>query len=239
MTPDHSPFGHLPKSSTRANSWYVHASSTSICTLPRPQFCTYWPTHSCQPTSTHHLLNLLSTHHLLLRLFTQNIDTLEHLTGLDPTKIVEAHGSFASSHCLTCGKEASREYVLSAGVRQGEVVRCAAERRGSSNSNSNLSSTGNLLGANEKSKSKCGGLIKPDIVFFGEGLPDRFFKSLGVSKRLPSPAPIVAWGASFYFTSTWHRYIGYMAHARSTDMSASCTVTDDCRTFAAPTSSSY
>jgi len=26
----------------------------------------------------------------------------------------------------------------------------------------------------------CGGLVKPDIVFFGEGLPDKFFKSLGV-----------------------------------------------------------
>jgi NAD-dependent deacetylase sirtuin 2 len=26
----------------------------------------------------------------------------------------------------------------------------------------------------------CGGLVKPDIVFFGEGLPDRFFDKLGV-----------------------------------------------------------
>jgi NAD-dependent histone deacetylase SIR2/NAD-dependent deacetylase sirtuin 2 len=56
---------------------------------------------------------------------------------------------------LSCGKEASREYVLRSGVREGKVVKCDAEG--------------------------CWGLVKPDIVFFGEGLPDRFFHSLGVS----------------------------------------------------------
>jgi len=40
-------------------------------------------------------------------------------------------------------------------VRNGEVVKCGEE-------------------------GGCGGLVKPDIVFFGEGLPDKFFKSLGV-----------------------------------------------------------
>jgi len=40
-------------------------------------------------------------------------------------------------------------------VRKGEVVRCG-----------------------EKG---CDGLVKPDIVFFGEGLPERFFQSLEVS----------------------------------------------------------
>lgn len=28
---------------------------------------------------------------------------------------------------------------------------------------------------------KCGGLVKPDIVFFGEGLPARFFQNISVS----------------------------------------------------------
>jgi NAD-dependent histone deacetylase SIR2/NAD-dependent deacetylase sirtuin 2 len=40
-------------------------------------------------------------------------------------------------------------------VRKGQIVRCG-----------------------EKA---CGGLVKPDIVFFGEGLPDRFFEKMGVS----------------------------------------------------------
>jgi NAD-dependent histone deacetylase SIR2 len=40
-------------------------------------------------------------------------------------------------------------------VRKGEVVKCGEEG--------------------------CDGLVKPDIVFFGEGLPERFFQSLEVS----------------------------------------------------------
>lgn len=92
---------------------------------------------------------------MLRRVFSQNIDTLEHLSGLPAGKIIEAHGSFATAHCLECGVETSTEYVLASGVRKGETVRCAED--------------------------DCDGLVKPDIVFFGEGLPDKFFKHLSVS----------------------------------------------------------
>ncbi|KAL0247013.1 hypothetical protein I308_104046 [Cryptococcus tetragattii IND107] len=110
------------------------------------------------PTPTHYLLQLFNQHNLLKRVFTQNIDTLETLAGLPPHLIVEAHGSFAAAHCLKCRREVDREEVLKAGVRKGEVVRCNA--------------TVKTMGKGKK----CGGLVKPDIVFFGEGLPDRFFK---------------------------------------------------------------
>lgn len=101
---------------------------------------------------------------MLLRVFSQNIDTLETVAGLPPSKIIEAHGSFATSHCLTCRAEASREYVLENGVREGKIVKC-----------------GNKIKGKTGQSSICGGLVKPDIVFFGENLPDRFFDSLGVS----------------------------------------------------------
>lgn len=99
-------------------------------------------------------------------MFTQNIDTLETLAGLPPHLIVEAHGSFATAHCLKCRREVDREEVLKAGVRKGEVVRCNA--------------TVKAVGKGKK----CGGLVKPDIVFFGEGLPDRFFKFVPVCSDL-------------------------------------------------------
>ncbi|OCF30896.1 NAD-dependent histone deacetylase SIR2 [Kwoniella heveanensis BCC8398] len=111
------------------------------------------------PTPTHYFLKLLESQKVLRRVFTQNIDTLETLAGLDPDKIVEAHGSFAKSHCLDCKREVDREEVLRSGVRRGEVVRCNGSN-----------------GSRDKGKKKCGGLVKPDIVFFGEDLPDRFFR---------------------------------------------------------------
>ncbi|WRT69980.1 uncharacterized protein IL334_006973 [Kwoniella shivajii] len=118
------------------------------------------------PTPTHYFLPLLHRHGLLKRVFTQNIDTLETLAGLPPDIIVEAHGSFANSHCLRCRREVDRDEVLKAGVRRGEVVRCSG----------NIKKKG-------KGEHACGGLVKPDIVFFGEGLPDRFFRLIPELKQ--------------------------------------------------------
>ncbi|WVQ75653.1 hypothetical protein IAR50_005282 [Cryptococcus sp. DSM 104548] len=117
------------------------------------------------PTPTHYLLELFRRHNVLKRVFTQNIDTLESIAGLPADMIVEAHGSFATAHCLKCRRQVDREEVLRAGVRRGEVVKCDAT----------------VKDARGKGKGKgkdktCGGLVKPDIVFFGEGLPDRFFE---------------------------------------------------------------
>ncbi|OCF61528.1 NAD-dependent histone deacetylase SIR2 [Kwoniella mangroviensis CBS 10435] len=121
------------------------------------------------PTPTHYFLTLLHQHKVLKRVFTQNIDTLETLAGLPEEMIVEAHGSFARSHCLDCRAEVDREKILRAGVRRGEVVRC-----------DNLVQS---KGKKGKDKGVCGGLVKPDIVFFGENLPDRFFNLLPELKQ--------------------------------------------------------
>ncbi|NWV76937.1 SIR2 deacetylase, partial [Dasyornis broadbenti] len=81
----------------------------------------------------------------------QNIDTLERVAGLDPELLVEAHGTFFTSHCLrpSCrqryGLAWMRERIFSSLVPKCE---------------------------------KCQGLVKPDIVFFGENLPSRFFTLL-------------------------------------------------------------
>lgn len=87
---------------------------------------------------------------MLQRVWTQNIDTLETAAGVPEHLVLEAHGSFRTAHCLRCSRPSSTEHVVSSGVRHGNVVRC--------------------------SHNSCNGLVKPDIVFFGEGLPDDFFR---------------------------------------------------------------
>ena len=73
--------------------------------------------------------------------FTQNIDTLERLAGVPENAIVEAHGSFANQHCIECGS--SYEGIkLKDEILKGEIAHCY----------------------------ECGGLVKPDIVFFGEAV---------------------------------------------------------------------
>lgn len=41
----------------------------------------------------------------------QNIDTLERVAGVKEDKVVEAHGTFYTSHCMRCRKEYSLEWM--------------------------------------------------------------------------------------------------------------------------------
>ncbi len=82
---------------------------------------------------------------LLLRHYTQNIDTLERIAGIEEEKLVEAHGTFYTNHCVDCNKEYSMEWVKE-----------------------------QIFSDNVPTCTECNGIVKPDIVFFGENLPDRF-----------------------------------------------------------------
>ena len=64
------------------------------------------------PTVAHHFIKLLQDEGILLRVYSQNIDGLEGLAGIVPDKLVEAHGSFASSHCVRCRLEVENDVVF-------------------------------------------------------------------------------------------------------------------------------
>lgn len=102
------------------------------------------------PTVSHAFIALLAKKNLLRMLFTQNIDCLERQAGVPGELIVEAHGSFATQRCIEC-KTPFPDDKMKEYVFQGEVPRCEDK--------------------------KCDGLVKPDIVFFGEQLPEQFHKN--------------------------------------------------------------
>jgi len=104
---------------------------------------------SFNPTPAHYFVKVLHDKGLLLRHYTQNIDMLERVAGLPDDKIVEAHGSFHKGHCLKCNKEYSQGWMKEE-IFADKVPTC-------------FSCGGK------------GGTVKPDIIFFGEQLPTRFF----------------------------------------------------------------
>ncbi|KAF2648000.1 NAD-dependent deacetylase sirtuin-2 [Lophiostoma macrostomum CBS 122681] len=112
-----------------------------------------------RPTITHSFVNLLDKKGLLLKLFTQNIDCLEREAGVPGDLIVEAHGSFATHSCIEC-KSSFPEDLMQKAVREKSVPHCLDKN--------------------------CGGLVKPDIVFFGEQLPSAFF----ANRQLPQEADL-------------------------------------------------
>jgi NAD-dependent deacetylase sirtuin 2 len=97
-------------------------------------------------TTCHYFIRLLHEKGLLLRNFSQNIDTIELVAGIPEEKLVFAHGSFQAAHCIGCRKEYTPQWVKTE-IFADKIPRCT-----------------------------CGSLVKPDIVFFGEGLPPRFFE---------------------------------------------------------------
>nr|XP_006982033.2 NAD-dependent protein deacetylase sirtuin-2 isoform X1 [Peromyscus maniculatus bairdii] len=104
-----------------------------------------------KPTICHYFIRLLKEKGLLLRCYTQNIDTLERVAGLEPEDLVEAHGTFYTSHCVS--SSCRQEYTLSwmkEKIFSEATPKCE----------------------------KCQSVVKPDIVFFGENLPPRFFSCM-------------------------------------------------------------
>ncbi|XP_043191691.1 NAD-dependent protein deacetylase sirtuin-2-like [Amphibalanus amphitrite] len=100
-----------------------------------------------KPTLCHRFIRLLEQKGLLLRHYTQNIDTLERAAGVSDDKIVEAHGTFHTSHCTGCRREYDQQWMKEQ-IFSTDLPRCQS----------------------------CEAVVKPDIVFFGESLPARFFE---------------------------------------------------------------
>lgn len=130
---------------------------------PRPFwwiFSRLWPKGDFpKPTPFHYLITLLERHNLLRRCFTQNVDGLEANSGLSAERICYCHGVLSTCHCKDCKAEVSFAYCLNAikpnfahdslDYKQTVVPTCP----------------------------NChGNHVKPDVTFFGEGLPRRYFQ---------------------------------------------------------------
>ncbi|CDH13942.1 related to NAD-dependent protein deacetylase HST2 [Zygosaccharomyces bailii ISA1307] len=113
-----------------------------------------------KPSRFHYLMKVFEEKGRLHRVYTQNIDTLEREATISEKYLVEAHGSFASNECISC----SKSYSVDRFKEKLEPVKIQHKK-------------------GEKDQiefeyalcDKCDSLVKPSIVFFGEGLPARFF----------------------------------------------------------------
>nr|XP_020665072.1 NAD-dependent protein deacetylase sirtuin-1 [Pogona vitticeps] len=109
-----------------------------------------------QPSLCHKCMALLDKEKKLLHNYTQNIDTMEQVAGIQ--RIIQCHGSFATASCLICKYKVDCE-VVRADIFNQVVPRCP----------------------------RCPpdeplAIIKPEIVFFGENLPEQFHRAMKYDK---------------------------------------------------------
>ena len=123
-----------------------------------------WPGNYA-PTPTHHFVALLAAKGKLRRCYTQNIDSLESAAGVPTELVVAAHGNMDSATCVATGAPVEVAEVRAALCGPGADVPPATAE-------------GAPLAGWQALAKRHGGLVKPDIVFFGEALPDRFFRAL-------------------------------------------------------------
>ena len=101
----------------------------------------FLPILDAEPNRTHRLLAELEREGMLKAVITQNIDGLHQKAG--SKEVVELHGHLRSASCITCGARVPMSELLRR-VKAGSLPpRCH----------------------------ECGGLLKPDVVLFGEQLP--------------------------------------------------------------------
>lgn len=123
-------------------------------------------TENAKPNAVHHMLKVLEEESLILGVITQNIDMLHEKAG--SRNLATVHGSMATGRCLSCEKR----FTLQEIVKRSEhaldgVARC-----------------------------NCGGLIKPNVVFFGEPLPSEEVEK--AYKMLHRSTLIVAMGTALF-----------------------------------------
>lgn len=99
---------------------------------------------AAEPNPAHHALARMEKLGLIKCVITQNVDNLHQKAG--SAEVVEFHGNLLRAACMKC--------------RNREPIEDVEER---------------LSNGNEDTPRcpKCGGLLKPDAVFFGEAIPSR------------------------------------------------------------------
>ncbi|XP_005182634.2 NAD-dependent histone deacetylase sirtuin-1 [Musca domestica] len=128
-----------------------------------------------KPSPCHRFIKMLEQKQKLLRNYTQNIDTLEQVAGIK--NVIECHGSFSTASCTKCKYKCDAESIRADIFAQRIPVcpRCQPNVEQSVDASQPVSESG-LRQLVEN------GIMKPDIVFFGEGLPEEFHTVMASDK---------------------------------------------------------
>ncbi len=123
------------------------ASLSTFRTDPNKFYAWFHPLASqifdAKPNQAHRALAELETDGHIHSIITQNIDMLHQKAG--SRNVIEMHGTLATLSCTQCFRQVDAFPYLKPFVEKGEIPHCPA----------------------------CGAVLKPDVILFGEQLPQK------------------------------------------------------------------
>lgn len=127
-----------------------------------------WPTFSrARPNEAHRALARLEAAGAVSSLITQNVDELHQRAGA--RTVVDLHGALSRVRCTRCGHALSRWGVQERLARLNpEFTREPARQMADGDAELE---EGAEAGFRVPECEVCGGILKPDVVFFGENVP--------------------------------------------------------------------
>ena len=123
------------------------------------------------PNGVHRALASLEARGLLGLLVTQNVDDLHRRAG--QREVLDLHGRLARVRCLDCGQRSSRT-VLQGRLEALNPTFAASLSRpvvAAPDGDADLDDEAALATFQVPPCLRCGGVLKPDVVFFGESVP--------------------------------------------------------------------
>lgn len=126
--------------------------------------------HRTEPNDGHRALARLEAEGVVVGVITQNVDRLHQRAG--SRRVVDLHGHYDLIRCLSCGWTCTRaeldEMLLALNPDFLDRVRELGDIEIAPDADAVLESTADFVVADCP---VCGGVLKPDIVFFGETVP--------------------------------------------------------------------
>lgn len=148
-----------------------------------------------EPNDGHRALAALERTGTLRGLITQNVDGLHTAAG--SRAVIDLHGRISDVVCLGCGRRSDRAELQQrlAELNPGFIERAGAQVEAAPDGDAELAAVADFRLAYCTS---CGGVLKPDVVFFGENVPrERVARAYALFDELsPSNGALLVAGSS-------------------------------------------
>ena len=178
---------------------------------------TYWArnhvgwrhVHRTRPNPGHEALARLEARGVVIGVVTQNVDRLHQAAG--SRRVVDLHGTYAEVVCLSCGRRVTRDSLA---TRLEELNPGFAAAIGEVADVEIAPDADAVVGATEGFRvadcAWCGGILKPDITYFGEQVPRG---RVAAAFALVDDADALLVAGSSLTVHSGRRYVTYAARA--------------------------